>query len=160
MGTALDARNTHHSDGSPPGSVSAPPGARSTVTEQRAALGALSSSGVAAMASTDVGAHKARTRSTRLQRLAGLLAVIATLLVLRDLLAPGMSLPSPSIPPGLTPYLMPLGLIVLLSAVMVVPLLGAGRSPHILYRPDELTMTFDDVRGSDCLLYTSPSPRD
>ena len=104
------------------------------------------------MASTDVGAHKARTRSTRLQRLAGLLAVIATLLVLRDLLAPGMSLPSPSIPPGLTPYLMPLGLIVLLSAVMVVPLLGAGRSPHILYRPDELTMTFDDVRGSEGLV--------
>ena len=35
---------------------------------------------------------------------------------------------------------------------MVVPLLGAGRSPHILYRPDELTMTFDDVRGSETLV--------
>ena len=35
---------------------------------------------------------------------------------------------------------------------MVVPLLGAGRSPHILYRPDELTMTFDDVRGSEGLV--------
>ncbi len=35
---------------------------------------------------------------------------------------------------------------------MVVPLLGAGRSPHILYRPDELGMSFDDVRGSDVLV--------
>ena len=35
---------------------------------------------------------------------------------------------------------------------MVVPLLGAGRSPHILYRPDELTMRFDDVRGSEALV--------
>ena len=43
-------------------------------------------------------------------------------------------------------------LIVLLSLVMVVPLLAAGRSPHILYRPDELTMTFDDVRGSETLV--------
>ena len=35
---------------------------------------------------------------------------------------------------------------------MVVPLLGAGRSPHILYRPDELTMSFDDVRGAEGLV--------
>ena len=49
--------------------------------------------------------------------------------------------------PSLTPYLLPMGLILVLSLVMVVPLLAAGRSPHILYRPDELTMTFDAVRG-------------
>ena len=35
---------------------------------------------------------------------------------------------------------------------MVVPLVAAGRSPHILYRPDELTMTFDDVRGAEGLV--------
>jgi len=115
-------------------------------------LGALSSAGVASLSSTDVGAHRAHNRSTRLQRLAGLLAVVFTLLVLRDVLDPGLSLPSPSIPPAMTPFLMPLGLIVLLSLVMVVPLLAAGKSPHILYRPDELTMTFDDVRGAEGLV--------
>ena len=31
-------------------------------------------------------------------------------------------------------------------------MLAAGKSPHILYRPEELTMTFDDVRGSDGLV--------
>ena len=45
-----------------------------------------------------------------------------------------------------------IALITVLILVMVVPLLGAGRSPHILYRPDELTMSFDDVRGSEGLV--------
>jgi len=104
------------------------------------------------MATTDVGAHKAKARSARLQRTAAVLGVIAVLLVLRDVLAPGAPLPTPSVPSSFTPYLLPIGLIVLLSLVMVVPLLAAGKSPHILYRPDELTMSFDDVRGSEGLV--------
>jgi cell division protease FtsH len=115
-------------------------------------LEALSATGVATMATSDVGAHKARARSGRLQRLAVFLGIIAVLLVLRDVLAPGMAIPTPSIPPSMTPFLTPLALIVVLSLVMVVPMVTAGRSPHILYRPDELTMTFDDVRGSEGLV--------
>ena len=74
--------------------------------------------------------------------------------MLRDVLSPGRAAPDPVDPlRRSTPYVLPIGLIVLLSAsVMVVPLLGAGRSPHILYRPDELTMSFDDVRGSEGLV--------
>ena len=115
-------------------------------------LGALSGTGVARMDTTDVGAHRTRARSARLRRLALVLGAVAAALVLRDVLSSGAPLPSPSIPSGLTPYLLPIGLIVLLSLVMIVPLLGAGRSPHILFRPDELTMTFDDVRGSEGLV--------
>jgi len=118
----------------------------------RPALGALATDGMAAMHTTDVGAHQARSRSVRMQRLAALLAAVLTLVVLRDLLAPGLSLPSLSVPPSLTPFLTPLLLIVLLSSVMIVPMVAAGRSPHILYRPEELTMTFDDVRGSEGLV--------
>jgi len=115
-------------------------------------LGALSATGVAAMATSDVGVHKARARSSRLQRLAVLLGFVFVLLVLRDVLAPNMRLPSLSIPPALHPFLVPMALIIVLTMVMVVPMVAAGRSPHILYRPDELTMTFDDVRGSDGLV--------
>jgi ATP-dependent Zn protease len=115
-------------------------------------LVALSGAGVARMDTTDVGAHRTKARSARLRRLALLLGAVAVALVLRDVLSSGAPLPSPSIPSGLTPYLLPIGLIVLLSLVMIVPLLGAGRSPHILYRPDELTMSFDDVRGSEGLV--------
>jgi len=116
------------------------------------ALGSLSGSGVAALDSTDVGAHRARSRSTRLSRLAVVLGAFLVLVVLRDVFAPGAGLPSLSIPSAWTPYLLPMGLILLLTAVMVVPLLAAGKSPHILYRPDELTMTFDDVRGAEGLV--------
>ena len=148
----MEARQTHRTNSSETRTVPATESSDADRTEDRPPLGALASTSVASIATTDVGAHKAKTRSNRLQRLAGVLAVIATLLVLRDLLDPGIGLPSLSVPSGLSPYLLPIGLIVLLSAVMVVPLLAAGRSPHILYRPDELTMTFDDVRGSEGLV--------
>ncbi len=80
------------------------------------------------------------------------LAPIALLLVLRDVFDPNASLPALHFPPALMPLLPAMALITVLALVMVVPLLAAGRSPHILYRPDELTMTFDDVRGSETLV--------
>ena len=36
----------------------------------------------------------------------------------------------------------------LLLCILVVPMLGAGRSPHILYRPNEIKTRFSDVRVS------------
>ena len=154
MGHHVDPRHSHRSDdrgdGGATTTVTGGPGEGATADP--VALGALAASGVATMATTDVGAHQVRHRSNRLRRLAGVLALIASLLVLRDLFAPGASLPSPSVPASFHPYLLPFALILLLSAVMIVPLLAAGRSPHILFRPDELTMTFDDVRGSEGLV--------
>jgi cell division protease FtsH len=115
-------------------------------------LAALGGKGVAEMATTDVGAHRERARGTRLQRLAVVLALVAVALILRDVFDPGASFPTPHFPPSLEPLLPAMALILVLGLVMVVPLLAAGRSPHILYRPDELTMTFDDVRGSEGLV--------
>ena len=108
--------------------------------------------GVAAVAHTDVGAHQQRARTTRLQRLAMVLAPIAALLVLRDLFFPGTAFPSPHLPASFQPMLPAMVLITALVLVMVVPLLAAGRSPHILYRSDQLKMSFDDVRGSETLV--------
>ena len=107
----------------------------------------LPESGVSAIATTDVGVHRERSRSGRLRRLAMILAPVAILLVLRDVLDPGASLPVPHLPASLQPMLPAIALITVLVLVMVIPLVGAGRSPHILYRPDELNMGFDDVRG-------------
>ena len=58
----------------------------------------LHESGVAAIATTDVGAHRERSRSTRLQRVAVVLAPVAVLLVLRDVLDPGASAPDAPLP--------------------------------------------------------------
>jgi cell division protease FtsH len=38
--------------------------------------------------------------------------------------------------------------VLLVSLVMIGPLLAAGRSPHILYRPSEIATRFADVRGA------------
>jgi cell division protease FtsH len=112
----------------------------------------LSGQGVTAIADSDVGAHRERSRHLRLRRLAVVLAFVAAFLVLRDLLFPHAPLPVPHLPASWGPMTPAIVLIVILSLVMLVPLLGAGRSPHILYRPDELAMSFDDVRGSDVLV--------
>ncbi len=125
---------------------------RSPHRAESRSLAELSGNSVAQMATTDVGAHRQRSRSSRLQRLCMLLAPIAILLVLRDLLDPHGHIPTPQFPSSLDPYLPAVILVLLLGMVMVVPLLAAGRSPHILYRPDELSMTFDDVRGSETLV--------
>ena len=142
-----------HPHGSSPQSA-VPPSRRQRRDRDQghADLTTLGDKGVAAMAATDVGAHRERARTTRLQRVALVLAVIAILLVLRDVFDPGASVPAPHLPASLQPMLPAIVLITVLILVMVIPLLGAGRSPHILYRPDELTMSFDDVRGSEGLV--------
>ena len=55
--------------------------------------------------------------------------------------------PHLSVPAGLQDYLPGLILVVVLGGVMIVPLAAAGRSPHTLYRPSEIPVTFDDVVG-------------
>ena len=39
-------------------------------------------------------------------------------------------------------------LVVILGSVLLLPLLMAGRSPHVLFRSNEITTSFDDVKGS------------
>ena len=127
-------------------------GTASPIGASGGALDALGGVGVAHLSSTDVGVHRQRARHTRLQRLVAVLSVVALALILRDLLAPGASIPTPHLPASFTPLLPAMGLIFVLGLVMIVPLLAAGRSPHVLFRPDELSMTFNDVRGSDGLV--------
>ncbi|MGA8726274.1 MAG: AAA family ATPase [Acidimicrobiales bacterium] len=126
--------------------------ARVPLQDENERLSELSGQGVTAIADSDVGAHRERSRHLRLRRLAVVLGLVAAFLVLRDLLFPHAPLPIPHLPASWGPMTPAIVLIVILSLVMLVPLLGAGRSPHILYRPDELAMSFDDVRGSDVLV--------
>src|SRR5947199_5811013 len=39
-------------------------------------------------------------------------------------------------------------LVVLLGGVVVVPMLGAGRSPHVVYRANEIDVSLADVKGA------------
>lgn len=120
--------------------------------ESTKGLGALQGSGVSKLSTSDVGAHRERSRSHRMTKLAIVLAIVAVLLVLRDVFDPNLSIGFPSLPPSLQPLLPAAGLILVLGLVMVLPMVAAGRSPHVLYRPEELSVSFDDVRGSEVLV--------
>ena len=60
--------------------------------------------------------------------------------------------PHPGIPSSYMPYLPAVLLIVVLCAVMAGPLLMAGRSPHVLYRPEEIGITLADVVGAEAVV--------
>jgi ATP-dependent Zn protease len=55
-------------------------------------------------------------------------------------------------PPHLTgewASLMPMTIILLLvCSVVIIPMLGMGKSPHVLYRPSEIDVTLADVKGA------------
>ncbi len=96
----------------------------------------------------DVGSTRERVRLRRLARLGGALAVVAGFLWFRILTGNpvGFGLPRPSAEAA--PFLPGAGLLVLFTLVMVVPLVLAGRSPHVRYRAEEVETGLDDVRGA------------
>ena len=116
------------------------------------ALASLHRQGVAGRDTSDVEAHRERKRAAKLTRLAVVLGIIALMLAGKDLLAPHATWPVPHLPPSLQPLLPAMALIVVLVLVMVVPMMGAGRSPHVLYRPEEINVRLEDVRGSEGLV--------
>jgi ATP-dependent Zn protease len=113
-----------------------------------AAVRSLGQAGVMGVTAADVGEHRERVRQHKMRRLALILLPIAIWLVVRATVLHRGAFGFPHIPSGLTPYLPGFLLILILCSVMVLPLLGAGRSPHILYRPNEIDVRFDDVRGA------------
>ena len=97
----------------------------------------------------DVGASRERIRRNRLTRLALVLCVPLGWLWFRLLEGSGfdiLGLSVPSIDPLLLmPALFFLALILLLVGTTV----GAGRSPHVTYRPEQIAVRLDDVVGID-----------
>src|SRR3984957_7207334 len=121
----------------------------------------LTLAGSRVMRSGDVTEAGERARQRRLRRLAFALAVIAIPLGARALLgsvryarhdltgaASALRWPLPHLPAGAGTYLPSAVLILVLVSVLAVPLLAAGRSPHVLYRPEEIDVRLADVVGA------------
>jgi cell division protease FtsH len=122
-------------------------GRRAGKTDQEAAAGL---GGVAVVGGTaaDVTAARETARRRRLLRVALVLAPLCAWLWMRVATGDPATLGAPTLPAGLQDYAVPVVLITVLVLVLVVPMLGAGRSPHVLYRPSEIATSFDDVRGA------------
>jgi ATP-dependent Zn protease len=96
-----------------------------------------------AAAQHDVAVDAERARQRRLTRLALVLGAVLAWLVWRALTGQP-ALPSLHVDPlVLVPVLFFAGLL----AVMVGTTMGAGRSPHVLFRPEQVDVHLDDVVG-------------
>jgi cell division protease FtsH len=119
-----------------------------TQSNDQVSLATLGQSGVLRAGQADVGVSRERARQGRLRRLALILAPLAIWLGIRAILWPGRVVVMPHIPSAALPYLPAIVLMLVLVLVIAGPMLGAGRSPHILYRPSEIDTGFSDVRGA------------
>jgi len=113
---------------------------------------ALAGPGVLGRDAADVGRLRERNRQRRLARLLLLLEALAAWLWWRAL----QGAPSPFRRPVLTgtwAMMLPqLLLVLVLAVVLLSPLLVAGRSPHVRFRPSEIEVSFADVKGMDVVL--------
>jgi cell division protease FtsH len=98
---------------------------------------------------SDVGATRERMRQGRLRRLFIVLSAVAVALWLRIILDQDHPFSMPHLPASYDRYVPILAVCLLLGAVLILPLVGAGKSPHVLYRPGEIDLSFADVRGAD-----------
>jgi ATP-dependent Zn protease len=102
-------------------------------------------------ADADVGRSRERIRQRRLLSIAVVLAVPTLWLWFRILTGRPVDVTNLSLP-TMDPFLLIVGIFFL---VMIGTLLGttlvAGRSPHVTYRPDQIGIDFDAVRGIDAV---------
>ena len=101
---------------------------------------------VLTMAGADVGDTRERKRRQRWVRLAAVVWALVAVLWWRALAWDGGGgfVPLPSVDPFLLTIIVFFGL---LLAMAVGQQVVSGRSPHVLYRPEQLSTTLDDVVG-------------
>ncbi|MBI2169899.1 MAG: AAA family ATPase [Actinobacteria bacterium] len=120
--------------------------------EGAARLSLLGQADVLASAVADVSAIRETSRLRRVRHLLTILGVVGGWVAWRmlsgDPVRPGM----PNLPPDAGTWAPAVVLILMLSVVLVGPFLFAGRSPHVLYRPSEIDISFADVKGMGIVL--------
>src|SRR5690348_11341722 len=111
-------------------------------------LQALGNRHVLSGATADVAVFRERSRQRRLAKLTVLFAGVAVWIWFRILNGQAPYVRFPHLPPNLAQVAPLLLLVVILGAALLLPLLTAGRSPHVLFRSSEIETSLDDVKGS------------
>jgi ATP-dependent Zn protease len=106
--------------------------------------------GDAILGRADVSRARERRRITRLRRLVAVSALILGWVVIRTMNGKGI-LPALHFPHWLGTALPIILIVLMLGAVMAIPFLGAGRSPHMLIRPGETEVGLEDLVGIDSI---------
>src|SRR5688572_18898088 len=96
----------------------------------------------------DVALIREASRRRRVRRLTMTLGILGTWLWLRVLTGRSLGLRKPHLGPDAMIWLPGLGFMLILGIVLLIPLVTAGRSPHVMYRSSEISIGMDDVRGA------------
>ena len=110
-------------------------------------LGELAQAKVVRGSGVDVARSRERSRRRRLWKLFVWLAPLGLYCYYRIATSNPIRFGFPHMTPTQASIFMPIGLIVLLGLVIIVPMLSAGKSPHVRYDPSEIDVTMDDVVG-------------
>ncbi|MGH2688495.1 MAG: AAA family ATPase, partial [Actinomycetota bacterium] len=95
----------------------------------------------------DVAKAREQMRQSRIRRLAVRLLFVAGWLWFRLLTDRPVHFGWPTLPDWLVALSPALGLTLLLILLLAGPMIGAGKSPHVLYRPSEIDISLSDVKG-------------
>jgi cell division protease FtsH len=99
-------------------------------------------------ADVDVGQARERRRQRRLVRLAVVLWAAAVAVWWRVLTGGSLNpLDGLHLGPDAMLWLPMVVLVLLIAVVMLLPMLGQGRSPHLTWRPEQIEVGLDDVKG-------------
>ncbi|MDT7546191.1 MAG: cell division protease FtsH, partial [Actinomycetota bacterium] len=98
------------------------------------------------MSGADVGVKREDSRRRRWIKLTVFILSVAAFLSWRASVAPGNVIPLPHIDPFLLTIILFFGL---MMAMAVGQQVMSARSPHIVYRPEQIETTLDDVVGID-----------
>ncbi len=116
-------------------------------TPSAGSLALAGATGLLAARTADVGANREKQRRRRLWMLAIVLAIPTAFLTYR--IADGRPFNVFALPSIDPLVVMPVLFFALLIVVMLGMTVGQGRSPHLVYRPEQIDVRLDDVRGID-----------
>lgn len=117
--------------------------------QQQSSIAAQLGGALVTAAGADVGASRERVRRVRLRNLAIVLGVPTLFLWYRILDGrPINLLQAPPMPQDPVLWIIPAVFVVAILILVAMPLMS-GRSPHLLYRPEQIEVTLDDVKGLD-----------
>jgi cell division protease FtsH len=133
-----------------PGDVGGAEADRSVETD-RSVAAALGGALVRA-SSADVGAARERARQRRLRSLALVLGIPTAYLWYRILDGrPFNVIATPGMPDDPILYVIPVIFVLAILVLVGIPL-ASGRSPHLMFRPEQIDVGLDDVKGIDAIV--------
>jgi cell division protease FtsH len=126
-------------------------GEEGTVEERSSVAAALGGALVRA-SNADVGTARERARLRRLRNLALVLGLPTAFLWYRILIGEPLNLlAGPGMPDDPILYVIPVIFVLAILVLVGIPL-ASGRSPHLLYRPEQIDVGLDDVKGIDAIV--------